>query len=40
MWYVWGTGGFWWGDMRERDKTYKIIKVVLKWTFKKWDGEA
>jgi hypothetical protein len=33
----------WWGDMRERD-SYEDLdidgRIILKWIFKKWDGEA
>jgi hypothetical protein len=35
--------GFWWGDLRERDQLRNLggdRKIILKWTFKKWDGEA
>jgi hypothetical protein len=47
MGHVWETGevhkGFWWGDLRERDHLEDLIideKMVLKWSFKKCDGEA
>jgi hypothetical protein len=46
MWYVWGTGevrtGSWWGDLRERDHLEDLgvdRRTILKWIFKKWDGE-
>jgi hypothetical protein len=35
--------GFWWGDLRERDHL-DVLGIdgrnILKWIFKKWDGEA
>ena len=47
MWHAWGAGdvhgGFWWGDLMERDHLEDLgidRKIVLKWIFKKWDGEA
>ena len=33
--------GFWWGDLRERDHLEDIGidgRMILKCTFKKWDG--
>ena len=35
--------GFWWGYLRERDHFEDLGvdgRIVLKWIFKKWDGEA
>jgi len=35
--------GFWWGNLRERDR-FECLgidgKIMLKWTFENWDGEA
>jgi len=28
--------GFWWGDLRERDR--RVGTSILKWTLQKWDG--
>jgi hypothetical protein len=47
MWYVGETGEmhteFWWGDLMER-YLMQVLGVygmiILKWTFKKRDGEA
>ena len=35
--------GFWWDDLVEKTtwKTYeRDEKIILKWIFEKWDGEA
>jgi hypothetical protein len=49
IWHVWKTGevctGLWWGDPRERDRDHLedlgIDKsIILKWIFKRWDGET
>jgi len=35
--------GFWSGDLMERDHLEDLgvdRRIVLKWTFKKWDREA
>jgi hypothetical protein len=35
--------GFRWGDLRERDHFEDLCvdgTIILKWIFKKWDGEA
>jgi hypothetical protein len=47
MWHVWDTGEvhtlFWWGDLTERDHLEDLgvdERVILRWIFKKWDGEA
>jgi hypothetical protein len=47
MWHVWETGDvhtrFLWGDLRERDHFEDLglaRRIVLKWIFQKWDGEA
>ena len=33
---------FWWGDLSERDRLedLSIDRIILKWIFRKWDGEA
>jgi hypothetical protein len=45
MCHVWETGkmhtGFCWADLRERDNFEELVvdgRIILKWTFKKWDG--
>ena len=47
MHYVWETGDvhmrLWWGDLRERGHLEDLGidgRIILKWIFKKWDGEA
>jgi hypothetical protein len=38
-----GYTGFWWGNLRERDHLKDLgadNKIILKWTFKQWDGGA
>jgi len=35
--------GFWWGDLRKRHHLEDLGvdgRIILKWKFKKWDGEA
>jgi hypothetical protein len=35
--------GFCWGDLRDRDHLEDLGvdgRIILKWIFKKWDGEA
>jgi len=46
MWHVWGTGevytGFWWINLRETAHLEDLVVdrwVILKWIFKKWNGE-
>ena len=45
MWHVWGTGevptGLWWGRPGKEItwKTGRDGRVILKWIFKKWDGD-
>jgi hypothetical protein len=33
--------GFWWGDLREGEHMEDpgIDGIILKWMFKKWDGD-
>ena len=47
MWHVLETAevqtGFWWGDLTERDHLENLGvdgRMILKFIFKKWDGEA
>ena len=47
MWHEWGTHelrtGFWWGDVMERDHLEDVGvdgRIILKWLFKKLDGET
>jgi hypothetical protein len=47
MKHVWETGeeqtGFWQGDLMERNHLKDLGidgRIILKWIFKKWDGEA
>jgi hypothetical protein len=47
MWHVWRRSevhtGFWWGDLRERnhlEDTGIDERIILRWIFKKWDGEG
>ena len=47
VWHVWGKRdmhtGFWWGESRERGHLEDLCvdgNVILKWIFKKLDGEA
>ena len=35
--------GFWWTDLREKNQLEELgvdNLIILKWTFKKWDGES
>jgi len=35
--------GLWWGDLMNRNHSEDLgidWRIILKWIFKKWDGEA
>ena len=47
MWHMWKMGkvhkGIRWGDLTERDHLEDLgvdNRLITKWIFKKWDGEA
>ena len=45
MWHVWGRGevdtGLWLGNLRERERLEDPgVDGILKWMFRKWDGET
>jgi hypothetical protein len=47
VWYLWKKGavhrGFWWGGLSEGIHLEDLGvdgMIVLKWIFKKWDGET
>ena len=46
MWHAWGTEvrtGFWWGDLKGKGHLQDLGIAetrVLKWIFKKCDGEV
>jgi hypothetical protein len=47
MWHVWGKGevhiGFWCRNQKEGDHLENLGvdgRMILKWIFKKWGGEA
>jgi len=47
MWHVWGTEevhtGLWRRSLRETDHLEDLVvnrRIILKWIFKKWDGET
>ena len=38
-----GAYGVWWGDLKERDHLEDVGidgRLILRWIFKKWGGEA
>ena len=38
-----GAYRFWWGNVRERDHLEDLGvdgRIIVKWIFKKWDGDA
>jgi hypothetical protein len=45
MWHVWVRGethkGIWWENLRDRDNLEDPDvngRIILRWTFRKWDG--
>jgi hypothetical protein len=42
MKHVWGTAGFWWGNLRKRDHLEDPgadVRIILRWVFRKWGVE-
>jgi len=35
-----GTYGVWWGDVIEREELGLDGTIIIKWIFKKWNGET
>ena len=38
-----GADRVWWGDLKERDHLEDLgvdWRIILKWVFRKWDGET